>query len=80
MWTVYILVSQKNNWLYIGLTNCLDRRLAEHNRGYNRSTKGKGPFALLHQETFASRAEARQREKSLKSGSGREWVKSTFRR
>ena len=49
MWYVYVLRSDKNGWLYIGLTKDVDRRLSEHNRGYNRSTKGKGPFRLVYQ-------------------------------
>ncbi len=73
-YTVYVLRSQSKGWFYIGMTSDLDRRLREHNRGYNRSTKGKGPFALVHTETFASRTEARAREKKLKTGSGREWL------
>lgn len=72
MWTVYVLRSRKNGWLYIGLTNDSDRRKAEHDKGYNRSTKGKGPFDLPQSEVFATRPEARQREKYLKSGVGRE--------
>jgi putative endonuclease len=76
MWTVYVLRSVKNGWLYIGLTNDVERRVREHNRGYNRSTKGKGPFELVHSEVFASRPEARAREKQLKTGTGREWLKA----
>jgi len=68
VWTVYVLRSLSKGWLYIGMTNDLERRLREHNRGYNRSTKGKGPFELVHTETFATRVEARAREKHLKTG------------
>ena len=77
MWIVYVLRSRKNGWLYIGLTNDVARRLREHNRNYNKSTKGKGPFELIHTETFATRAQARAREKHLKSGAGREMLKKT---
>ena len=75
MWNVYVLRSLKNDWLYIGLTNDLDRRVREHNRGYNRSTKGKGPFELVHYEEFETRPRARRREIYLKSGIGRETLK-----
>ncbi len=74
--TVYVLRSRSNGWLYIGMTNDVDRRLREHNEGRNRSTKGKGPFLLVHTETFPTRVEARAREKKLKTGSGREWLKA----
>ena len=75
-YTVYALVSLTNGWLYIGLTNDPARRVREHNRGYNRSTKGKGPFRLVLQERFATRSQARQREKHLKTGAGREWLRA----
>ncbi|KPK46518.1 MAG: hypothetical protein AMK72_09720 [Planctomycetes bacterium SM23_25] len=65
-------------WLYIGLTNNIERRLREHNRGYNRSTKGKGPFDLVHAETFPTRAVAGAREKQLKTGSQRQRLRERF--
>ena len=75
MWYVYVLRSLKNDWLYIGLSKDVDRRLREHNRGYNRSTRGKGPFRLMHTETFTTRQEARQREVYFKTGTGREFLR-----
>jgi putative endonuclease len=77
-WTVYVLRSLRNGWLYIGLTNDVTRRLQEHNRGYNCSTKGKGPFELVHQELHETRAEARTREKYLKTGAQRELLRQRF--
>ena len=74
-WTVYVLYSLKNRWFYIGLTNDLLRRVREHNRGYNRSTKGKGPFQVVRTEAYSTRTEARAREKYLKSGVGREYLR-----
>ena len=58
------------------MTKYLDRRLKEHNEGKNRSTKGFAPFELVHVEEFEERTEARKREKYLKSGIGREFVKT----
>ena len=78
-WTVYVLCSLKNRWFYIGLTNDLLRRVREHNRGYNRSTKGKGPFKIVHAEAYSTRAGARAREKYLKSGVGREYLRRLLR-
>lgn len=74
MYTVYVLVN-KDNRLYIGLTNNLSRRLREHFNRYNSSTKPYRPFSLLYREEFASRPETRKREKYLKSGVGRKWIK-----
>ena len=37
-----------------------------------------GRFELIHREAFASYAEARVREKFLKSGQGRKWLDAQF--
>ena len=76
MWTVYVLRSGKNGQFYTGMTCDLSRRLREHNRGYNASTRGRGPFSVVHTEQFDTRPDARRCEKFLKSGAGREWLKS----
>ncbi|MCP4642386.1 MAG: GIY-YIG nuclease family protein [bacterium] len=76
---VYILQSESTAKLYIGQTNDLKRRLAQHNDPNCRLTlhtkRNKGPWALLHSEEYATRTEAMRREKQLKSGQGREWIK-----
>jgi putative endonuclease len=76
MWVVYVLKSERTGWLYIGLTCDIRRRLLEHNRGYNRSTRGRGPFRVIHTEKFSSRPDARRREVYLKSGQGREFLRA----
>ncbi|MCE5279736.1 MAG: GIY-YIG nuclease family protein [Planctomycetaceae bacterium] len=78
VWTTYVLRSIKNGQLYIGLTDNLERRLLQHNRGYNLSTRGRGPFVVIHSEVFPSRIQARQRERELKTGSGREWIRNNY--
>lgn len=65
----------KDNQHYTGITNNIDRRIQEHNAGFNKSTKARTPFVLIYSEETRSRAEARIREKYLKSGSGREFIK-----
>ena len=60
---------------YVGHTNNLSRRLEEHQSGrspYTRKHKIKG---LLYYEKYPSRSEAMKREKFLKSGAGRKWLK-----
>jgi putative endonuclease len=75
MYYVYCLRSLENGQFYTGLTNNLERRIIEHNSGKNRSTKAYIPYELLFFETVATRIEARNREKYLKSGVGREFIK-----
>jgi putative endonuclease len=55
-----------NNQLYIGSTNNLRRRLAEHNDGKELSTKRYLPWELIYYEAFFEETLARNREKKLK--------------
>ncbi len=50
-------------------------RLNQHNSGKTKSTKGYKPWKLLFFEEFETRQEARKREKYLKSGIGKEYIK-----
>ena len=77
-WFVYVLKSLKDKNLYIGLTSNLDNRIERHNNGYEKTTRSRRPFRLLHFEQFESRPEARKREIYLKSGFGREIIKKLF--
>jgi putative endonuclease len=65
-WIVYMLECADKT-LYTGITNDLDRRLAEHAAGKGaRYTKGRGPFRLVYRETCEGRAEASRRETAIK--------------
>ena len=76
MYFVYTIKSLKRNYVYVGLTSDLERRLIEHNNGKNKTTKPYIPFILIYSEKFETRAEARDKEKYLKSGSGKEFLKT----
>ena len=66
-WTVYILQCADGT-LYTGITNDLERRMAEHEAGHGaRYTKGRGPFLLVYQETCQGRGPASKREIEIKS-------------
>lgn len=56
----------------------VDRRITEHNSGKVRSTKAYCPWKLLHLESFEDRKSAREREKYLKSGYGKTWLKNKY--
>jgi len=75
MYFVYALYSISFDRLYIGFTNDLSRRLNQHNSKKNKSTKAYVPWKLIHREEFETRLEARKREKYLKSGIGREYLR-----
>ena len=74
--TVYAIKSENRNYIYVGMSNNLERRLKEHNQYQNKSTKAYAPFTLIYSETFDSRSEARIKEKYLKSGVGKSFLKS----
>ncbi len=76
MFYVYALKSLERNYLYIGLTNNLEIRINQHNNGENKSTKAYRPFILIHSEMLPTRIEARTKEKYLKSGIGKEYLKT----
>ena len=75
MWFAYALRSEKDRGLYIGMTSNIERRMAEHNRGYYRSTKSRTPFTLICCEEFETRAQPRDRERFLKCNKGREFLR-----
>ncbi len=76
MYFVYALSSINRRYIYVGLTSNLERRIEEHNSGKNKTTKPYKPFRLIYSEKCADRPTARKREKYLKSGIGKEFLKS----
>ena len=79
---VYILRNPDGH-TYIGQTNNLERRLSEHNdpeyRGTQYTKRYKLPWTLVHFEEFKTRGEAMIRERELKTGKGRDWIKKNFK-
>jgi putative endonuclease len=75
---VYVLLNPEQE-IYIGQTNQLAIRLAQHNdpeyRGTLHTKRRAGPWTLVHQEGFATRAEAMRREQELKTSRGRDWIR-----
>lgn len=72
---VYVLESLKNNELYIGYCADLRKRVREHNRGLNFSTKPYLPWQLIHYEAYRNERDARRREKYLKTNQGARLLK-----
>jgi predicted GIY-YIG superfamily endonuclease len=73
---VYAIQSEVNGDIYVGIAKDADKRLEEHNKGKNRYTKGLKPWKNLYRELQPDWGAARQREKYLKSGIGKEFLKS----
>ncbi|MGA9365470.1 MAG: GIY-YIG nuclease family protein [Bacteroidota bacterium] len=73
---VYAIKSCKRNYIYVGLTSNPQRRIEEHSRGKERTTRSYAPFRTLLVERYNSRLEARKREKYLKTGIGKDRLRS----
>jgi putative endonuclease len=71
---LYVIQSIDKKYRYIGITNNIERRLKQHNNGYNKNTKFYRPFKLILTEKFKNYKDARGREIFLKSGAGRKFL------
>ena len=78
MFWVYVLINRTAGKRYIGQTDDLDRRMAEHNgqsenvRRY--TSKYQGKWELVYSEQHSTRSKAMAREKWLKGTTGRRWI------
>ncbi|WP_296705599.1 GIY-YIG nuclease family protein [Algoriphagus sp.] len=76
---VYVLFSKTTGKTYTGMTSDLITRFHFHNF---KSTKGYTlryrPWVVIHVEFFDTKKDALIREKELKSGKGREWIKKNI--
>lgn len=80
MYYTYILRSTKDRRKYTGFTGNLRKRFEEHNAGKVFSTKGKGPFEIIYYEACVNELDASAREKYLKSGMGKRYIKNRLKR
>jgi len=72
---VYVLENNEGGW-YIGYTSDLEKRVKEHQGGYGSRTTGlKEGWELIYCEGYLNKADAIGREKFLKGGSGRKYLK-----
>ena len=64
---------------YIGFTNSIEERLKSHNHEKNKGYTARfKPWTVKFIFEFETKAEAMQKEKWLKSGVGRTWMKATI--
>ena len=63
---LYILKSLKDEKLYVGTCNDLEKRIQKHNEGFVKSTKYRRPLKLVHSQYFGTLSEARKKEWELK--------------
>jgi putative endonuclease len=75
---VYVVLNPEGK-TYVGQTADVERRVAQHNdpdfRGTLHTKRHSGPWHLVHHEEHPTRSAAMRRERELKSGRGREWIR-----
>ena len=79
---VYILRSQRTGRYYVGSTQDLSRRLAEHNQpeeNPSRWTRGGAPWKLVFSEDFLGAAQAVRAEKFIKRMKSRDFIEKLVR-
>ncbi len=77
---VYVLQSLNDHNWYTGYTYNLKKRFKQHNDGKNISTKNRRPFKLIYYEGCLNEEDAKAREKYLKSGMGKRYIKNRLKR
>ena len=78
-YTVYVLHSEKYDKIYIGYTSNLTERFKSHKElGKKGWTVKYRPWKIVHTEEFQEKREAMDREKELKGGQGRQWIRETL--
>ncbi len=78
MWYVYVLQNKYGKW-YTGSTKNLQKRILDHNSGKNKSTKYGVPWKVIYCEININIKDALAREKYLKSGMGKRYIKNRLK-
>lgn len=73
---VYILFSENYNKHYTGFTSDINMRLQSHNEFGKDWTAGYRPWKLIFTKYFDTKQEAMAYEKWLKTGVGRDFIKT----
>jgi putative endonuclease len=69
MYQVYVIKNEQNRF-YIGLSEDIEKRLTDHNRGISTWTRHRGPWHLVWTRAQMNLKEARQLENFLKAQKG----------
>ena len=76
---VYVLRSKKDNMLYTGYTADLKQRMQMHEAGKVPSTQNRKPLELIYFEGCKKQQDATRREKYLKSGNGKIYLRNRLK-
>lgn len=75
----YVLQSQPKGIFYTGTTKNLNQRLKQHNDGAVFSTKHMRPLQLIYFEACPEKEDAYRRERYLKSGMGKRYLRNRLK-
>ncbi|MDH3796649.1 MAG: GIY-YIG nuclease family protein [Flavobacteriaceae bacterium] len=76
----YVLLSEKDGRYYTGYSDNLDKRLIDHNTGRVTSTRNRRPLQLIYYESCLNQQDATRREKYLKSGNGKIYLRNRLKK
>ncbi|MBI2591879.1 GIY-YIG nuclease family protein [Candidatus Saccharibacteria bacterium] len=80
MFYIYVLRSKRSRKLYTGFASDLRKRLTEHRDSKSPYTSSRGPYELIYYEACMNRNDAAAREKYLKTGTGKRYLKNRNKR
>lgn len=75
MYYTYALQSMKDGRWYSGMTGDLRARITTHRQGKVASTRHRRPLQLVYYEASLSQADAKRRERYLKTGRGKRYLR-----
>ncbi len=76
---VYVLKSDSDGKFYTGCTNDLRKRFNQHRKGQVKSTEERLPLKLIYYEMCTNQSDAYNREKYLKTGMGKRYIKNRLK-
>ena len=79
MFYVYVLLSKVDGQFYTGATCDLRHRMKQHDEGKVLSTEKRRPLRLIYYEACNSKKGAFRREKYLKTGMGKRYLRNRLK-
>jgi putative endonuclease len=73
---VYAIQSREKNYIYVGLSNDFERRINEHNSGYEKTTKPYRPFKTFDCRRICYQGFSKKKREVFEIWSGKEFLKS----
>ena len=78
MHSTYVLQSIKDGRWYTGHSSNLRARIEDHLKGRVESTRHRRPLQLIYYEACLTEADAKRRERYLKTGKGKRYLRQRW--